>query len=101
MAASLIQSFHRHLHACGMAASTQERYVASVARLIAFAGVPAEAITSQHAYDHLIDQSNRLGLSASWYNIQFVAIGDDRGVEVGRQRRGSSGWMEALRVIWA
>jgi integrase/recombinase XerD len=74
MAASLIQSFHRHLHACGMAASTQERYVASVARLIAFAGVPAEAITSQHAYDHLIDQSNRLGLSASWYNIQFVAI---------------------------
>jgi integrase/recombinase XerD len=74
MAASLIQSFHKHLHACGMAPSTQERYVSSILRLIAFAGVPAEAITSQHAYDHLIDQSNRLGLSASWYNIQFVAI---------------------------
>jgi integrase/recombinase XerD len=74
MAASLIQSFHKHLHARGMAPSTQERYVSSILRLIAFAGVPAEAITSQHAYDHLIDQSNRLGLSASWYNIQFVAI---------------------------
>jgi integrase/recombinase XerD len=74
MTDSLVTAFHRHLHACGMAPSTQERYVSSVLRLIAFAGLPAGELTSQHAYDHLIDQSNRLGLSASWYNIQFVAI---------------------------
>jgi len=74
MADSLIQSFHRHLHACGMAPSTQERYVSCILRMIAFAGVPGKGLTSQRAYDHLVDQSNRLGLSASWYNIQFVAI---------------------------
>lgn len=74
MTVSLTTSFHQHLHACGMAASTQERYVSCVLRLIAFSGVPAEAVTSAHAYAHLIDQSNRLGLSASWYNVQFAAI---------------------------
>ena len=74
MAASLIESFHHHLHARGMATSTQERYLSCVLRLINFSGVPPEDVTSQHAYDHLIDQSIRLGLSASWYNVQFVSI---------------------------
>jgi integrase/recombinase XerD len=74
MTASLITSFHHHLHARGMAASTQERYVSCVLRLINFSGVTPEALTSQHAYDHLVDQSHRLGLSASWYNVQFVSI---------------------------
>jgi integrase/recombinase XerD len=74
MAASLIESFHHHLHARGMARSTQERYLSCVLRMINFAGVTPEALTSQHAYDHLVDQSTRLGLSASWYNVQFVSI---------------------------
>jgi len=74
MTASLIASFHHHLHARGMARSTQERYLSCVLRLINFAGVAPEALTSQHAYDHLVDQSTRLGLSASWYNVQFVSI---------------------------
>jgi hypothetical protein len=44
MTDSLTTSFHQHLHACGMAASTQERYVSCVLRLIAFSGEPAEAV---------------------------------------------------------
>jgi hypothetical protein len=49
MADSLVTAFHRHLHACGMAPSSQERYLSSVLRLIAFAGVPAGELNSQHA----------------------------------------------------
>jgi integrase/recombinase XerD len=74
MAVTSIESFHRHLHTRGLASSTCERYVACVLRLLTFADVPADSVTSQHAYDHLVDQSTRLGLSASWYNVQFTAV---------------------------
>jgi hypothetical protein len=67
MADSLITAFHHHLHACRMAPATQERSVSCILRLVAFASVPAAELASQQTYDHLLDQSNRLGLSASWY----------------------------------
>jgi hypothetical protein len=46
MAVTSIDSFHRHLHTRGLASSTCERYVACVLRLLTFADVPADSVTS-------------------------------------------------------
>jgi integrase/recombinase XerD len=74
MSQSALLSFERHLHARGHQPSTVERYTACVARLIAWSGVPAESVTSDHAYRYLVEQGNRLSLSASWFNVIFVSI---------------------------
>lgn len=74
MSQSALLSFERHLHARGHRPSTVERYTACVARLIAWSGVPAESVTSDHAYRYLVEQGSRLSLSASWFNVIFVSI---------------------------
>lgn len=74
MSQSSLQSFQRHLQAMGKRPGTQESYVSCVARLITHAGVPADSITSDHAYGFLIDRGNALGVSASWYNVIFNAV---------------------------
>lgn len=75
MSPSALLPFERHLIARGHQPSTVERYTSCVARLIAWSGVPADAVTSAHAYDYLVEQANRLKPSASWFNVIFVAVG--------------------------
>jgi len=74
MCHSNLLPFYHHLQARGLAPSTGEQYAYAMSRLQRYAGVPVDAITSQHARDHLVDQTTRRHVSASWYNIQFCAI---------------------------
>jgi integrase/recombinase XerD len=74
MSQSALETFHRHLQARGLRASTQETYVACLARLIARVGKEPASITSADAYAYLVEQSNRLRPTASWYNVIFTAV---------------------------
>ncbi len=74
MIPSSLLSFERHLRTRGHRPSTIDRYTSCVARLVARSGVPADAVTTVHAYDYLIEQGNRLRVSSSWFNVIFVSI---------------------------
>lgn len=69
-----ILSFQRHLQSQGKRPGTVERYTAIVARFLAWAGVPASAVTPDHAYGFLVERGTALGLSASWFNVTFHAV---------------------------
>ncbi len=74
MGHSVLSSFQRHLHARGHRPGTQDCYLSCVRRMIGHAGVAPCAVTSEHAYAFLVDLANRIGASASWYNVNFVAV---------------------------
>ncbi len=74
MSQSALLSFQRHLQARGLQPSTQEVYVACIARLLAWSSCPADALGSTDAYAYLVEQGNRLRLTASWYNVIFTAV---------------------------
>lgn len=74
MQQSALVLFQRHLQARGHRPSTQERYVGCVNRLITSSGVAAEDVTSEHAYAFLVELANRIRVTASWFNVTFVAI---------------------------
>jgi hypothetical protein len=61
MSQHALETFHRHLQARGLRASTQETYVACLARLIARVGKEPASITSADAYAYLVEQSNPCG----------------------------------------
>jgi integrase/recombinase XerD len=74
MSQHALHSFERHLIAQGKRPGTVERYVAVVNRFLVSAPVPVDAVTPDHAYAYLIATGNRLGLSASWFNVIFHAM---------------------------
>lgn len=74
MSQNPILHFQRHLKAQGKRPGTVDRYVSIVTRFLNEVDVPAEAVTSEHAYAFLVDRGNTLGLSASWFNVIFHAV---------------------------
>lgn len=106
MSQSVLQSFERHLQARGLRPSTQEVYVACIARLLAWAACPADALGSAEAYAYLVEQANRLHPTASWYNVIFTSVVrwfEMRGVELDlhglqpqRRHRQPPRWLSAL-----
>ena len=74
MSQPILHAFERHLIAQGKRPGTVDRYVAIVGRFLGATGVPAEAVTTDHAYAWLVDLGNRLGRSASWFNVCFHAL---------------------------
>lgn len=74
MSQSAIHSFQRHLIAQGKRPGTVELYATIVGRLLADAGVPVPEVTVDHAYGWLVDLGNRVGRSASWFNVCYHAV---------------------------
>ncbi|HAT11350.1 MAG TPA: hypothetical protein DCS97_12335 [Planctomycetes bacterium] len=108
MSQSVLQSFQRHLHARGLRPSTQEVYVACIARLLAWAPSPSASVSSAEAYTYLVEQGNRLRLTASWYNVIFTAVVrwfemrgvalDLHGLQPQRRHRQPPRWLTAADV---
>ena len=75
MSQDILGSFQRHLQVQGKRPGTQDRYVAILARFLQSVPVPEAAITADHVYDFLMERGTALGVSSSWYNVIFHALG--------------------------
>lgn len=67
-------SFERHLQAQGKRPGTVVSYAGIVARFLSRTGLPAEAVTEEHAYAYLVECGTAKGRTSSWYNVIFHAI---------------------------
>ena len=74
MSHSSLSSFERHLKAQGKRPGTVDSFRMIVERFIRWTGVAEPAVSTAHAYSYLVKRGNELGLSASWFNVEFHAV---------------------------